>query len=96
MGTPQDSAVCIHGAGSGNVVERASQPACYRGKHRNHTRTFVRLRVMIGGQADLIRRLDQLEARYDEQFRAVFEAIRTLITLETRPVKRIGFRAAAP
>ena len=55
-------------------------------------RMFVRLRIMIGGQADLVRRLDELEARYDEQFRTVFEAIRALITLDTKPANRIGFR----
>jgi hypothetical protein len=34
---------------------------------------------------DLTRRIDELERRYDSSFKAVFEAIRTLIAPETRP-----------
>lgn len=56
-------------------------------------RAFVRLREMIGGRADLVRRLDELERRYDKQFRDVFDAIRALISEETKPRKRIGFNA---
>jgi hypothetical protein len=55
-------------------------------------RTFVRLREMLAGHDDLVRRLDALEGRYDEQFRSVFEAIRALLAEETRPRRRIGFR----
>lgn len=43
-------------------------------------RTFVRLRRAIVGHEELARRLDELEARYDYQFRAVFDAIRQLMT----------------
>ena len=38
-------------------------------------RAFVRLRAMLATHADLARRLDELEQKYDEQFRVVFEAI---------------------
>jgi hypothetical protein len=55
-------------------------------------RAFVRIRELIAGRQDLILRLDALEARYDAQFRSVFEAIRALISDEDRPRKRIGFR----
>ena len=54
-------------------------------------RAFVRVREMIAGRQDLVRRLDALEQRYDEQFRVVFEAIRALISEEAKPRKRIGF-----
>lgn len=54
-------------------------------------RAFVRLREMISERQDLARRLDELEARYDARFRAVFDAIRALISEETRPRRRIGF-----
>lgn len=57
-------------------------------------RAFVRVREMIAGRADLVRRLDALEQRYDQQFRAVFDAIRALISEETKPRKRIGFHAS--
>lgn len=56
-------------------------------------RAFVRLREMVAGHADLVRRLDELEKRYDQQFRAVFDAIRALISEETKPRKRIGFHS---
>ena len=55
-------------------------------------RAFVRLRELIAEQSDLARRLDEIERRYDDQFREVFEAIRALISEEATP-KRIGFHA---
>src|SRR5215831_4879435 len=55
-------------------------------------RAFVRLRSMLATHADLARRLDQLEQKYDEQFRVVFDAIRELMTSEpVPPSRRIGF-----
>jgi phage regulator Rha-like protein len=42
-------------------------------------RAFVRLRQMLAAHADLERRLDALEERYDEQFKVVFDAIRALM-----------------
>src|SRR5215813_7282297 len=41
-------------------------------------RAFVRLRAMLSSQADLARRLEKLEQKYDEQFTEVFEAIREM------------------
>jgi hypothetical protein len=55
-------------------------------------RAFVRLRGLIGHNRELARRLDDLESRYDRQFKAVFDAIRELMTPPTPPPKRrIGF-----
>jgi hypothetical protein len=57
-------------------------------------RAFVRLRAMLATHADLARRLDELEQKYDEQFRVVFEAIRELMAPEpVPPSRRIGFSA---
>jgi len=55
-------------------------------------RTFVKLREMIASHKDLAGRLDELEKKYDTQFRVVFEAIRQLM-LQPEPKKkrRIGF-----
>ncbi len=39
-------------------------------------RTFVRLRQLLANDAELSRRLDDLERKYDKQFRVVFDAIR--------------------
>ena len=55
-------------------------------------RAFVRLRAMLSSHADLARRLKELEEKYDEQFRAVFEAIREMMEPEpVPPARRIGF-----
>jgi hypothetical protein len=55
-------------------------------------RAFVRLRATLTEHGDLARRLDDLEARYDSQFKAVFDAIRALMTPPEVPRKRIGFK----
>lgn len=55
-------------------------------------RTFVRLRSLIGHNRNLAKRLDDLESRYDRQFKAVFDAIRELMTPpQPAPKRRIGF-----
>jgi hypothetical protein len=56
-------------------------------------RTFVQLRRLMDSNRDLARRIDALEARYDEQFSNVFDAIKQLITDDKqRKSKRpIGF-----
>jgi hypothetical protein len=55
-------------------------------------RTFVRLRRMINEQAELARKLDDLEERYDEQFKVVFDALRELMAPpEETEGRRIGF-----
>ena len=58
-------------------------------------RAFVRMRAMLGEQRDLARRIDELEGRYDDQFKVVFDAIRRLLG---KPVasrrRKIGFKPA--
>jgi hypothetical protein len=56
-------------------------------------RTFTRLRELLSTHADLRRKLEEMEKKYDCQFKAVFDAIRSLITEPERRVKRIGFTA---
>src|SRR5882672_12124555 len=41
-------------------------------------RAFVRLRQLLASHAELARKLEALEKRYDAQFRVVFDAIREL------------------
>lgn len=55
-------------------------------------RAFVRLREMIASNKDLARRLDELEKKYDKQFKIVFDAIRELMAPPVVPRRRIGFR----
>ena len=54
-------------------------------------RAFVRLRSLAGQNRELARRLDALEAKYDRQFKAVFDAIRELMAPPATPKRRIGF-----
>lgn len=54
-------------------------------------RAFAKLRDAIRSQRALARRLDQLEEKYDEQFRMVFNAIRELMTPPEPKKRGIGF-----
>ena len=55
-------------------------------------RTFVRLRRLLASHAELERRLDDLEKKYDKTFKVVFDAIRELMEPPEKPKKRIGFQ----
>jgi phage regulator Rha-like protein len=56
-------------------------------------RTFAKLREIMSQHKDLARRLDELETKYDAQFKIVFDAIRQLMAPPEPepPKKRIGF-----
>ncbi|MBU4581594.1 MAG: hypothetical protein KKH02_04140 [Proteobacteria bacterium] len=54
-------------------------------------RAFVRIRQMLAGNKDLVRRLNDLEKKYDQQFRIVFDAIRELTTPPAKSLRKIGF-----
>ncbi len=55
-------------------------------------RAFVRLRALLFSHEALARKLEELEARYDAQFKAVFDAIRELMEPPVEEAKRItGF-----
>lgn len=54
-------------------------------------RAFVELRRAASLHADLARRLDTLERRYDSQFQEVFAAIREVMSPPEKPKRRIGF-----
>jgi ORF6N domain-containing protein len=54
-------------------------------------RAFVKLRALIASNKDLAKRLDELEKKYDSQFKVVFDAIRELMTPAGPPKPRIGF-----
>ncbi len=56
-------------------------------------RAFVKLRQMLASNAELSRRLDELESKYDRQFKVVFDAIRKLMSPPVRDRKEIGFRS---
>ena len=56
-------------------------------------RAFVRLRQILLSDAELSRRLDELESKYDRQFKVVFDAIRKLMSPPLHDRKEIGFRS---
>jgi hypothetical protein len=57
-------------------------------------RVFVHLRHVLQSNAELARRLTELEHKSDTRFRAVIDAIRSLAAAPETPRRRIGFRAS--
>jgi len=55
-------------------------------------RAFVRLRKILASHAELARKLEELEKKYDSQFKVVFEAIRQLMAPPAAGQKKIGFQ----
>ena len=56
-------------------------------------RVFTKLREMMITHKDLRRKIDEMEKKYDQQFKVVFEAIKSLITYPNESYKKtkIGF-----
>ena len=58
-------------------------------------RAFVKFRELIASNKELAKRLDELEKKYDSQFKVVFDAIRELMSpTEPPPTRRIGFHTS--
>ena len=55
-------------------------------------RTFVQLRRLMDSNDMLADKIENLEKKYNENFKVVFEAIRQLIKQDTKPKRQIGFR----
>ena len=60
--------------------------------HISIMRAFVKMRELMENNKELKAKLKQLENKYDEQFKVVFDAIRNLIHHKTKPRERIGFK----
>ena len=56
-------------------------------------RAFVRLRRILASHKELARKLEELEKKYDAQFKVVFDAIRELMAPPEPKRRRIGFLA---
>jgi phage regulator Rha-like protein len=54
-------------------------------------RAFVRLRQILASNAQLARKLAELEKKYDAQFKVVFDAIRRLMAPPNPAKRKIGF-----
>jgi len=55
-------------------------------------RAFVRLRREMTSRADLVRRFDELEKKYDGQFTVVFDALRQMMAPPKKGNRQIGFQ----
>jgi len=55
-------------------------------------RSFVKLRQMIENNQDLKNQIEAIEAKYDQQFKIVFKAIKSLIQKKKEPRKPIGYK----
>jgi phage regulator Rha-like protein len=51
-------------------------------------RAFVRLRELLESHGDLAAKLDQMEGKYDSQFKVVFDAIRQLMAVGSPLLQR--------
>jgi len=54
-------------------------------------RTFTRLREMLITNEKLRRKLDEIEKKYDGQFKVIFDIMQRLLKEEESPKRRIGF-----
>ena len=54
-------------------------------------KTFVQLRRMYLNNKELADKINELEKKYDKQFKLVFDALRALITTESPSKRKIGF-----
>jgi len=54
-------------------------------------RAFTKLRTMLLTHKDLKLKIEAMEAKYDEQFSIVFQAIKQLLQEDDKPKRKIGF-----
>lgn len=54
-------------------------------------RAFVKLREMLASNKEFAKKLEDMEKKYDEQFKVVFDAIRALMTVPDKAKGKIGF-----
>ena len=55
-------------------------------------RTFIKLRQLLATHKDLLKKIEAIEKRYDQQFRIVFQIIRELAPSSKEPKRKIGFQ----
>ena len=55
--------------------------------------TFTKIRELLATHKDIQRKIEDMESKYDEQFKIVFEAIRQLLEppIPEKPKGKIGF-----
>jgi phage regulator Rha-like protein len=55
-------------------------------------RTFTKIREMLASHKDLKQKIEEMEKKYDSQFKIVFNAIKELMTAPEKPARKIGFK----
>ena len=55
-------------------------------------RAFVKLRELLLTNKEMNQKLQKIEAKYDKQFRVVFEVLQQLMETPAKPRKEIGFK----
>jgi hypothetical protein len=56
-------------------------------------RAFIQMRQLLASQSGLMRKILEMEKKYDRQFVIVFDAIKQLMAPPTPTHRKIGFRA---
>ncbi len=54
-------------------------------------RTFTRIRQMLAGNRNLRLKVEDMERRYDQKFRVVFDAIKRMMIEKEKPKRVFGF-----
>ena len=57
-------------------------------------RTFTKLREMLLTHRDLRQKIEEMEKKYDYQFKVVFDTIKQLLEPVKKPKRQIGFLAS--
>ena len=57
-------------------------------------RAFTKMRELLASHADLKRKIEEMEKKYDHQFAIVFDAIKRLLAPPKKAKTKIGFRPA--
>ncbi len=55
-------------------------------------RTFTKLREMLATHNELRKKIEEMEQKYNKQFREVFAVIKLLVVEEQKPKREIGFK----
>jgi len=54
-------------------------------------RAFTKLRKILSTHEELKKKIENMEKKYDENFKIVFEAIKQLLDNDDKPKRKIGF-----
>jgi phage regulator Rha-like protein len=55
-------------------------------------RTFIKIKEMLVSHKDLKQKIEEMEKKYDSQFKIVFNAIKELMSAPEKPSRKIGFK----